>query len=287
MSKIVKFIRSALNNSSANEAAQALKMAAATMQKEGINPASLLQEKGIDHTAELEILRSEVALYQSAEKSAKALYESARTELAYLRRKGSGVSPAELREAKETAIRWHNKAIDMEHSKETWHKTALTLKEREEEANEIAAKYQAQANETWEKFEKYKSRFIGGGTVILLCVIAAAYHTASGQIDNAYSKGFNAGKWDAVTRADHKDPTAPEQSARDDGTATCVIQGLTYNTETKKSVHTKFQYQGGKVTTFENGKATGTDLETSREHFLNQVNRYWASKANCKLGILS
>lgn len=46
MSKIQKFLASALNNSSANEAAAALKRAAHMMQEEGINPRSLLQAKG-------------------------------------------------------------------------------------------------------------------------------------------------------------------------------------------------------------------------------------------------
>ncbi|EKC8064596.1 hypothetical protein OQC17_004606 [Salmonella enterica] len=46
MSKIQKFLASALNNSSANEAAAALKRAAHIMQEEGINPRSLLQAKG-------------------------------------------------------------------------------------------------------------------------------------------------------------------------------------------------------------------------------------------------
>jgi len=45
MSKLRKLISSALNNSNANEAAQALKVAASLMQSEGINPSSVLQDK--------------------------------------------------------------------------------------------------------------------------------------------------------------------------------------------------------------------------------------------------
>ncbi|EDG3400853.1 hypothetical protein B6T80_23150 [Salmonella enterica subsp. enterica serovar Newport] len=46
MSKIAKFIRLALNNSSASEAATALKQAANAMQAEGVNPSDFLQEVG-------------------------------------------------------------------------------------------------------------------------------------------------------------------------------------------------------------------------------------------------
>lgn len=44
--KLEKFLNSAFGNSNAFEAAQALKMAAAQMQKEGINPADVLAPKG-------------------------------------------------------------------------------------------------------------------------------------------------------------------------------------------------------------------------------------------------
>ena len=43
--KLNKFMQMAFNNSSANEAAQALKMLASVMQEHGVNPASLLQIK--------------------------------------------------------------------------------------------------------------------------------------------------------------------------------------------------------------------------------------------------
>lgn len=43
--KLNKFMQMAFNNSNANEAAQALKMLAAAMQEQGVNPSSLLQLK--------------------------------------------------------------------------------------------------------------------------------------------------------------------------------------------------------------------------------------------------
>lgn len=63
MSKIAKFLNLALKNSMAGEAAQALKMAAMAMQAEGVNPASLLQEKGANSgsTALVASLQREVS----------------------------------------------------------------------------------------------------------------------------------------------------------------------------------------------------------------------------------
>lgn len=62
MLKIQKFLKSALYNSNANEAAQALKLAASTMQSEGLNPADFLEQKGeTSHYAELRDLRDKNA----------------------------------------------------------------------------------------------------------------------------------------------------------------------------------------------------------------------------------
>ena len=63
MSKIDKFIASTLHNSSANEAAQALKMAASHMQKEGVNPAEFLQYKGTPN--DITALENELADYKN------------------------------------------------------------------------------------------------------------------------------------------------------------------------------------------------------------------------------
>ncbi|MGU9869936.1 hypothetical protein [Kluyvera ascorbata] len=51
--KLNKFMQMAFNNSSANEAAQALKMLASVMQEQGVNPASLLQIKNDSASGEL------------------------------------------------------------------------------------------------------------------------------------------------------------------------------------------------------------------------------------------
>ncbi|EDI2893910.1 hypothetical protein CDG24_25285, partial [Salmonella enterica subsp. enterica serovar Newport] len=107
MSKIAKFIKSALNNSSANEAAQALKMAAATMQKEGVNPAEFLQEKGAtaDNSARINSLQATI--------------DRLERELNAAKRATGGADVAELREAKELAIKWHRIAQAQEaHLKE-------------------------------------------------------------------------------------------------------------------------------------------------------------------------
>lgn len=85
MNKIEKFISSALHNSSANEAAQALKMAAVAMQGEGVNPSDVLQRKG--------------------EKQAH--------------------NQSELREAKELAIKWHNVAMRLEEESREIAKAAI------------------------------------------------------------------------------------------------------------------------------------------------------------------
>ncbi|MDZ7324728.1 hypothetical protein N4G41_24155 [Kosakonia sacchari] len=103
-SKINKLISSALNNSSANEAAQALKMAASSMQKEGLNPKDFLASKD-ERNAELELLRSEYAdLQQTCESMRHATLRLERELDAA--RKGGG-NYADLREAKELAIKWH------------------------------------------------------------------------------------------------------------------------------------------------------------------------------------
>lgn len=67
MKRIKKLISSALHNSSANEAATALKMAAANMQKLGINPADLLrlkvdedEDRHADNTAEVNGLKRKI-----------------------------------------------------------------------------------------------------------------------------------------------------------------------------------------------------------------------------------
>ncbi|MDY3694700.1 MAG: hypothetical protein SO066_08535 [Proteus mirabilis] len=64
--KLNKFMHLAFNNSSANEAAQALKMLAAVMQERCINPASLLQIKSDSASSELVAeLRRELSILKT------------------------------------------------------------------------------------------------------------------------------------------------------------------------------------------------------------------------------
>ncbi|ECW3055627.1 DUF2786 domain-containing protein [Salmonella enterica] len=123
MSKIAKLIRSALNNSSANEAAQALKIAASTMQKEGINPAEFLQEKGAEQP-------------QQPDQS------------------------AELREAKELAIKWH--------------KVAQSQEEQLKDLAIEAVKNAELEKQHYNRAVEWKNRFIWGA-VFTCCAVVIAW----------------------------------------------------------------------------------------------------------------
>ncbi|WP_039058728.1 hypothetical protein [Enterobacter sp. Bisph1] len=98
--KIKKLIGKALNNSSANEAAQALKMAAATMQSEGVNPNAFLVSKGTaDERAVLEAEYAELKRAFDQQRRKNAQLENAL--------KAAAGNPAALREAQEQASHWH------------------------------------------------------------------------------------------------------------------------------------------------------------------------------------
>lgn len=101
--KIRKMIGKALNNSSASEAAQALKSAASVMHKEGLDPkAFLVRKEDAQDGAKLEVLRSEYAALQRSfdDERRRALH----LESVLAAARGN---PADLREAKELAIKWH------------------------------------------------------------------------------------------------------------------------------------------------------------------------------------
>lgn len=105
MEKITKLIRSALNNTSANEASQALKMAANLMQSNGINPSEYLLSK--DDSSDKEHISNLNMLITQLE----AENEYLASKLNVISSKGS---QEELREAKEVAIKWHRRAETLE-----------------------------------------------------------------------------------------------------------------------------------------------------------------------------
>lgn len=131
MSKIAKYIKLALHNSSAAEAATALKMAAAAMTKEGVNPADYLQEKGgSDDSARVQALEDKIASLNRSISSKDQEITSLRAQLKQAQ-SSNGNSTAstralqrqiedledqallfrrELREAKELAIKWCKEA---------------------------------------------------------------------------------------------------------------------------------------------------------------------------------
>ncbi len=98
--KIKKLLSKALNNSSASEAAQALKTAASTMHGEGINPNRFLTTKAAAGEREAqEAENAELRRALAEERRKIAQLESAL--------KTAAGNPAALREAKEQAIHWH------------------------------------------------------------------------------------------------------------------------------------------------------------------------------------
>lgn len=136
MSKIAKYIKLALHNSSAAEAATALKMAAAQMSKEGVNPAEYLSEKGgSDYSAEVERLKADVTRLNGVISNCDKEIMNLRAQLKQAESKATGNHTAstralqrqiedledqaltyrrELREAKEVAINWCKKAEKLE-----------------------------------------------------------------------------------------------------------------------------------------------------------------------------
>lgn len=64
--KLNKYLQMAFNNANGNEAAQALKMLAITMQEQGVNPASLLQMKNDSASSALVVeLRRELSVLKT------------------------------------------------------------------------------------------------------------------------------------------------------------------------------------------------------------------------------
>ncbi|EEO8179076.1 hypothetical protein G7D34_003707 [Salmonella enterica] len=298
MSKIAKFIKSALNNSSANEAAQALKMAAATMQKEGLNPAEFLQEKGVDNSAELEEAINHAAYYESEWLKLKIELEAAK----------KGGNPAELREAKELAIKWHRIAQAQEaHLKEL---APIAVKAQEQVTSLKADLLDAKQN-------IFKAIAVCG--LVMLCGCWVAY--SSGE-DAGRIKGYDAGKFAGITQTEKAAPktnrfdefdnvdckkdeskcvtvSLPNSNAvkpTDEGKAICTAQ------KRNNGVKMRFTYDNthtNKVNVFVNGPKSNfkwVDITADaiknadplpsyypRSQFLNDVNKEFPANMDCKL----
>lgn len=248
MSKIAKFISSALNNSSANEAAQALKMAASYMQKEGINPADFLSFKGgaSANSAEVNKLKSEINTLHEA-------LAEARKDIK------AGVKSVELREAKETAIHWHNKAKQLESESVEYAQSAVEAQNR---LNSHIA---------------YTDKLIFR---LKLCLVFAA---VCGGVIGYYMT--NDGNDTMPVTITVQAPSNPAPIPVDTGIATCRI-GEKIKDNSGRLVTVKFWFKDGVVTSFANGKLYGKDKETNRSDFLNKVNSRFKD-VECKLGVLN
>lgn len=283
MSKIAKFIKSALNNSSANEAAQALKMAAATMQKEGVNPAEFLQEKGADSD-------------NGAVASLKATVDRLERELEAAKRSTGSANTAELREAKELAIKWHRVAQAQEAHLKELAPVAVAAQEKVASLTEdkrilknyvtglgvfgvIAAMFcygigssngedtgrTKQASVNWSEMQS-KDQQIND----LKIQLAQAQAEPANKVINAL--------------AENKPAAAPVNT----GKATCWIQGEfdTKNGKPISPVTLKFWFNNGKVTTFENNRASESEkVSYDRMGFVSEINKTFPGKTDCKLGI--
>lgn len=134
------------------------------MQKEGVNPASLLQEKGAtNHSEEVEELRTRA--------------RDLERELAEAQR--SNPASADLREAKELAIKWHRRAE--------------TLEQESREIALAAIQSQKHAEDASKEAEAYKSRFKGSIVIALFaCLVVGAMAGNSGS-GSGYKRGYSVG----------------------------------------------------------------------------------------------
>ncbi|EOG8337655.1 hypothetical protein ACLIX5_004453 [Salmonella enterica subsp. enterica serovar Bredeney] len=279
MSKIAKFIKSALNNSSANEAAQALKMAAATMQKEGVNPAEFLQEKGAtaDNSARINSLQATI--------------DRLERELNAAKRTTGGANVAELREAKELAIKWHRVAQAQEAHLKELAPIAVAAQEKVKELNNDVS------------YLRKLVKFFGVGGVVA-ALVCFGVGSSNGE-DTGRTLQANA-NWSEMQSKDQqindlKIQLAQAQSASADkvindvaakkpntGKATCWIQGqfTTKNGKPIPPTSIKFWFNNGVVTTFENNKKDDSEtVDYDRTSFVSQINKAFPGKTDCKLGV--
>ncbi|EBA3920946.1 hypothetical protein EE88_21695 [Salmonella enterica] len=302
--KIAKFIKSALNNSSANEAAQALKMAAATMQKEGLNPAEFLQEKGEANDSEqvkalnglLSWWKGQHEAMQQKAQGFESKVNALQRELESAKRSTGSANTAELREAKELAIKWHRVAQAQE----------AHLKELAPVA--VAAQEKVTRLEADNKTLVSRVQIFGvlGVLAALIC-----YGVGSSNGEDTGRTKQAAVNWSEMqskdqqindlkiqlaqaqaepankvinTLAENKPAAAPVNT----GKATCWIQGEfdTKNGKPISPVTLKFWFNNGKVTTFENNRASESEkVSYDRIGFVSEINKTFPGKTDCKLGI--
>lgn len=135
MSKVAKFIASALNNSSANEAAQALKMAAHQMQKEQLNPADFLQAKGAG--ADTSKLESKIEEMQEEIDHWHGMWKESQADLKAAQAAKGSVDRSELTEARSLAVKYAReleaaqKALRASEMQLNAHKGTIQAREKE------------------------------------------------------------------------------------------------------------------------------------------------------------
>ena len=272
MSKIDKFIRSALNNSNFHEATLAFKRAADAMEKEGINPGDLLQEKGVQSEAEKDLANANDFLQRKVKD----------LEVRLARASQNRTDASELREAREQAIKWQRLA----NAKEEDLKSLLP----------VAAVAQQKVQKLEARLGKVKWRMTA--LCIVACVVAGsgAYQVAysAGVLNGenlarsemstpALSKGLATAKTAASVKAS-KTPAAANNLNK----ATCYIQKkLPRQGQTEKH-NVRFWFNNGIVSPVVDGKASYAEASKARytrDAFLQDINQRWPGKSECRLGV--
>ncbi|MRT04376.1 hypothetical protein [Ewingella americana] len=272
MSKIAKFINSALNNSNANEAAQALKLAASTMQKEGVNPNSFLQHKGAANDSEkLSDLELEYADLEQAYEYLRQ--KSIRLEHELALAKSSNTLSIELREAKKLTVKWHRIAQEQGNQLS--------------ELAPIAVAAQEEANLLKHNIEKQKNRLQSICVISCLAVAAIAYHMGSG---SGYDRGFSNGQLAATQPKERKEikhqqsteATKPRPLKAETNSANEVINNLVnkpiQKTPAKKTIDNKLHPKSGIYNFVGTCKGDGSNFNVSFKVNLNNLTTDQISK---------
>lgn len=289
MQKIDKLIRLSLYNPNANEAASALKRAAAVMQEGGINPADFLQEKGANSShgrsaAEYRALQNDYLALQNGHRvlqsDCQALQRKIKELEARLANNRSGTADAsELREAKEQAIKWY--------------RISQTLNESLKGLAPATVLAQAKIEHLQTQLGKFKKRFIPLGILVLIAISAVSYQVAYSAGENnraALSElGTDGGEHkSAVVPAVAKSRITERPVVFTLNKATCFIQQkIPYQGQSQ--LHSvRFWFTDGIVTPVVDGKVSTNDAskdKTSMKAFLDDINKRWPGASACKLGV--